>query len=153
MEKIIMFGKFTCRQSVLNAALNGFDEYGFSLTEPDKITTELRFKGEIVRIFPQETVTFNDIHNACREYLSKVALWPEKKNITNVTPKNLINYEIRCWNPSDKDETVKTITTDNLIFGDDHLKVRWMLYLGNRIVVSVDKPFRIIDGRFVEAVK
>jgi len=145
MEKITMFGKFTCKQSVLNAALNGFDEYGFTLTEPDKTTTELRFKGEIVRVFPQETVTFNDIHNACREYLSK-------KNVINVTPKNLINYEIRCWNPSDKDETVHTITTDNLIFGDDHLKVRWMLYLGNRIVVSVDKPFRIIDGRFVEAV-
>lgn len=146
MEKTTMAGKFTCKQSVLNAALNGFDEYGFTLTEPDKTTTELRFKGEIVRVFPQETVTFNDIHNACREYLSK-------KNVINVTPKNLINYEIRCWNPSDKDETVQTITTDNLIFGDDHLKVRWMLYLGNRIVVSVDKPFRIIDGRFVEAVK
>ena len=153
MEKTTMAGKFTCKQSVLNAALNGFDQYGFTLTEPDKTTTELRFKGEIVRVFPQETVTFNDIHNACRERLSK-ALWPAANTI-DITrnANNLIKYEIRCWNPGDKDEIVQTITTDNLIFGDDHLKVRWMLYLGNRIVVSVDKPFQIIDGRFVEAVK
>lgn len=63
--------------SVFQAALGDFEQYGFSLFEPDDHILELRFKDNTIGRFNQSLVTVRIIQDSCRNYLKAISRWAQ----------------------------------------------------------------------------
>ena len=61
--------QYTGLQSILNAALGGYQQQGFRLVEEGDHFLYLYFKDELVGVLIQGGTTIPTIHGACREYL------------------------------------------------------------------------------------
>lgn len=61
--------EYTGNQSILDAALGEFKDYGFSLKEPDDHLTELYFKDKKIATYNQVKLTIPVLHEGCRNFL------------------------------------------------------------------------------------
>jgi len=75
---------YSGRQSILEAALGGFQYYGFRLAEPDDHFLELYFKDKKIATFYQGSVTIKIIREGCRNYLKSIARESGHSNIIGV---------------------------------------------------------------------
>jgi len=64
--------QYTGKQSMLDAALGEFKDYGFSLVEPDDHTTELYHNGKGIAIYWQTKLTIPVLHEGCQNYLKSI---------------------------------------------------------------------------------
>ena len=63
---------YTGKQSVLDAALGKFKDYGFSLVEPDDHFLELYFKDKKIATYYQGAVTIKIIREGCQNFLKSI---------------------------------------------------------------------------------
>lgn len=63
---------YTGKQSVLDAGLGEFKDYGFRLVEPDDHVLELYFKEKLIARFWQTKVTIDIIREGCKNYLVNI---------------------------------------------------------------------------------
>lgn len=63
---------YTGRQSVSEAALGKFKDYGFSLVEPDDHLLELYFKEKRIAVYYQGSVTIKVIRDNCQNFLKSI---------------------------------------------------------------------------------
>lgn len=63
---------YTNRQSVFDAALGKFKDFGFSLVEPDDHFLELYFEKKKIATYFQDTVTIRIIREGCQNYLESI---------------------------------------------------------------------------------
>lgn len=64
---------YTNKQSVLDAALGEYADYGFRLEEPDDHFTVLYFKDKRIATYNQQRVTIPVIQEGCKNYLASLA--------------------------------------------------------------------------------
>jgi len=64
--------KYTGLQSILNASLGEFADYGFTLVEVDDHITELYFKDHCIARYNQTKLTIPTLHEGCRNYLKSL---------------------------------------------------------------------------------
>jgi len=60
---------YTGLQSMWDAALGEFAEYGFSLNAPDDHVVELYFKDKRIATYNQATLTIPVLQEGCRNFL------------------------------------------------------------------------------------
>jgi len=60
---------YTGKQSVLNAALGEFEDYGFKLVESDDHFLELYFKDKRIAVYHQAKATPQVIQEGCHNFL------------------------------------------------------------------------------------
>ena len=63
---------YTDRQSVFDAALGKFKDYGFSLVETDGHFLELYFENKKIATYLQDTITIRLIREGCENYLESI---------------------------------------------------------------------------------
>lgn len=63
---------YTGKQSVLDAALGKFKDYGFRLVEPDDHFLELYYKNKKIATYYQGAVTIELIREGCQNYLKSI---------------------------------------------------------------------------------
>jgi len=68
---------YTGKQSLLDAALGDYADYGFSLTEPDSHVTELYFKDKKIASFNQTRLTIPVLLEECRIFLQSISAGDE----------------------------------------------------------------------------
>ena len=64
---------YSDKQSILDATLGKFKDYGFNLVEPDDHCLDLYFKDKRVATYYQGSVTIKIIRDNCRNYLKSIA--------------------------------------------------------------------------------
>ena len=64
---------FTGKQSIIEAALGEFKDYGFSLQEVGDHFTELYFKDKLIATYNQDSLTISLLHEGCRNFLKSMA--------------------------------------------------------------------------------
>lgn len=70
MEVKTNMAEYTGRQSILDAALGTYKDYGFSLSEKDDHTLTLAFKGKDIAHYNQTKVSIPLLHEGCKNYLA-----------------------------------------------------------------------------------
>ena len=63
---------FKDKQSINDAALGIFKDYGFSLVEPDDHVVELYFKDKKVNTYSQSALTIPLLQEGCRNFLKSI---------------------------------------------------------------------------------
>lgn len=64
--------KYVGMDSILQAALGEFADYGFRLEEPDDHFTELYFKDKKIAIYNSVKLTIPVLHEGCRNFLKSL---------------------------------------------------------------------------------
>jgi len=64
---------YTGRQSLLDAALGEFRDYGFKLVEDDDHFVEVHYNGKRIAVYNQKAATIPIIRAGCENYLKNIA--------------------------------------------------------------------------------
>lgn len=64
---------YTGKQSLLDAALGEFKDYGFKLVENDDHCVELYHNGKRIAVYNQQATTIELIRAGCENYLKSIA--------------------------------------------------------------------------------
>jgi hypothetical protein len=64
---------FNKRNSIFDAVLGRYYDYGFRLVEPDDHLVELWFKDKCIAVYNQSRLTISTLHEGCENYLKSLA--------------------------------------------------------------------------------
>jgi len=68
---------YTGKQSIYDASLGKYKDFGFSLVAPDDHVIELYFKDKRIAVYNQTRLTVPVLHQDCENYLKSIARWTQ----------------------------------------------------------------------------